>query len=284
MTGIFSLNRTARPVTGRVVAVTGGARGIGLATARALHRKGARVAIGDLDRGSVEEAAGALGDGAIGMQLDVTDHRSFRDFLDATEKQLGPLDVLVNNAGIMPLGPFIREDDETTDRILAVNLAAVITGSRLALKRMVPRGSGQIVNLASQVGRAGFAGAATYSATKHAVIGLSASLVEELEETGIDVSCVMPAVVRTEMTAGVRSPRLIEVIGPDDVAAAITDVIERPRRNVHVPAIAAVIGPAGSLPAPLRHLIERALGARNLLLDTDRNARSAYEQRVTGPK
>lgn len=266
------------------MAVTGGARGIGFATGRVLTDRGARVAIGDLDRESATGAARKLGAETVGFELDVTDRGSFRSFFDAVEQELGPLDVLVNNAGIMPLGRFAEEPDESTDRILAVNLAGVVNGSKLALQRMLPRGFGQIVNLASQVGRAGFAGAATYSATKHAVIGLSASLAEELEGSGIEISCVMPAVVRTEMTAGVRSPRLIGAVGPEVVATAIADVIEHPRRNVHVPGIAAVTGPAGALPPRVRHAVERILGARNLLLDSDRTARAGYERRVTGER
>jgi len=96
----------------RVAAVTGGARGIGLATARALHRAGMRVAIGDLDGDLARSAAAALGDGAVGLDLDVTRRDSFTAFLDEAETALGPVDVLVNNAGIMILGRFADEEDE----------------------------------------------------------------------------------------------------------------------------------------------------------------------------
>lgn len=267
-------------VTGRVVAITGGARGIGLATAQALGRKGARVAIGDLDPVGAEAALPELGADALGLGLDVTDRDSFRGFLDIVEERLGPLDVLVNNAGIMPLGRFADEDDEVTDRILAVNLSGVVTGTKLALERMLPRRAGQVVNIASQVGRGPFAGAATYAATKHGVIGLSSSLSDELEGSGVEISCVMPAVVRTAMTAGVRSPHLMGALGPEDVAEAVADVIGNPRRSVHVPRIAAAIGPAAMLPTPVRHTVESVLGARNLLLDRDEQPRREYEEQV----
>ena len=102
-----------RSLNGKVVAITGGARGIGKATATALVRKGCRVAIGDLDLALAEQTAAELGGGAIALPLDVTDRASFASFLDEAEQQLGPLDVLVNNAGIMPVTPFVEESEES---------------------------------------------------------------------------------------------------------------------------------------------------------------------------
>src|SRR5262249_22471733 len=108
--------KTVRSLTGQVVAITGGARGIGRATAAALIAPGARVRIGAIAQPMAEKTASELGAGTIGLPLDVTDRESFAAFLDETERQLGPLDVLVNNAGIMPVGPFVTESDGAAER------------------------------------------------------------------------------------------------------------------------------------------------------------------------
>ena len=143
---------------GRIVAITGGARGIGKATARALVLKGAKVAIGDLDRELAEQTAAEIGGGTLALELDVTHRDSFEGFLDQVEERLGPLDVLVNNAGIMPLGRFVEEDDATAQRMVDINVHGVLYGMKLALPRMQRRGSGHIVNIASQAGKTGFPG------------------------------------------------------------------------------------------------------------------------------
>src|SRR5436305_7966060 len=159
----------ARSIRDLVVAVTGGARGIGRATAARLADEGAQVAIGDIDAQLAEAAAAEIGHGAIGLQLDVTDRGAFEAFIDATEEQLGPLNVLVNNAGILLMGSFLDEDDGATGREIAVNLVGVINGMRVALPRMRERGRGQVVNIASGASYVSPPGEATYAATKHAV-------------------------------------------------------------------------------------------------------------------
>ena len=128
-----------RSLNGKVVAITGGARGIGKATAAALVRKGCRVAIGDLDLELAERTAAELGGGTIASRLDVTDRASFAAFLDEAERQLGPLDVLVNNAGIMPVTPFDQESDDSIRRQLEINVYGVIAGMQLAIERMQAR-------------------------------------------------------------------------------------------------------------------------------------------------
>src|ERR1700753_3906467 len=138
---------------------------------------------------------------AVAIALDVTDRDSFSAFLDETERQLGPLDVLINNAGIMQIGRFIDEDDLTAARQIDINLHGVILGMKLALARMIPRDRGHIVNISSQAGKFGAPGGATYSATKHAAVGLREAVRGGLRLMGahIDVSYVMPYVVNTEL-------------------------------------------------------------------------------------
>jgi len=124
--------KAPRSLAGKVVAITGGARGIGRATAAALIREGARVAIGDIDVALAERTAQELGGSTLGLPLDVTDRGSFEAFLREAESQLGLLDVLINNAGIMPVGPFIQESDATARRLVDINLHGDIFGSKLA--------------------------------------------------------------------------------------------------------------------------------------------------------
>ena len=170
-----------------------------------LAREGVRVAIADLDGAVAEQAAAEVGGGAIGLALDVTDRPAFTAALDDIERRLGPIDVLVNNAGIMPIGPFEEETDATAIRQLELNLHAVIHGSKEAMRRMKPRGTGHIVNVASIAGKFGAPGGATYSACKHGVVGLSESIRGELYGTGVEVHVVMPAFVNTELIAGTNA-------------------------------------------------------------------------------
>jgi NAD(P)-dependent dehydrogenase (short-subunit alcohol dehydrogenase family) len=142
-----------RSLSNQVVAITGGARGIGHATGRALAHQGARLAIGDLDGDLTAQVAAELGGHAFGVGVDVTDNGAFTAFLDGVEHRLGPLDVLVNNAGIMNAGPIEAEDEALTARALAINLEAVIHGTREAVRRMKPRRTGHIVNVSSAVSK-----------------------------------------------------------------------------------------------------------------------------------
>jgi NAD(P)-dependent dehydrogenase (short-subunit alcohol dehydrogenase family) len=269
-----------RSLSGKVVAITGGARGIGAATATALVRKGCRVAIGDLDLELAERTAAGLGGGTIALPLDVTDRASFERFLDETERQLGPLDVLVNNAGIMPVTPLVEESEESVIRQVDINLHGVITGTQLAISRMQPRNRGHIVNIASQAGKAGIPGIATYSATKHGVVGLSEAVRAEQHETGLEVCCVMPTLVNTELISGVGG-RLIRAVEPEDVANAIVDAIEVDRFDVFVPrANSALFKGTALLPRRAREWVARAMGVDKLMMQADHEARRRYEERA----
>src|SRR6201990_77134 len=229
------MGKAPRSLTGKVAVVTGGARGIGQAIARALAREGAVVAIGDLDEAGAQAAAAELGGRALGAHLDVTDRPAFAAFLDDVERRLGPLDIIVNNAGIMPVTPLDEEDDASVTRQLEINLHAVIFGTQQAIRRMRPRNTGHIVNIASLAGRAAGPGLATYCATKHGVIGLSEGARAELRGTGIEVTCVMPGFAATELAAGVPDLRFVPRVTPDQIAAATVDAIKVPRFDVWVP-------------------------------------------------
>jgi NAD(P)-dependent dehydrogenase (short-subunit alcohol dehydrogenase family) len=269
-----------RSLSGKVVAITGGARGIGKATAQALVRKGCRVAIGDLDAELAEQTAAELGGGTIALALDVTDRASFTAFLDEAERQLGPLDVIVNNAGIMPVTPFAEESVDSIRRQVDVNLHGVIAGMQLAIERMRPRGAGHIVNLASQAGKGGFPGIATYSATKHAVVGVSEAVRAELRDSGVEIACVMPTVVNTELTSGVGQ-KMIKPVEASDVANEIVDALEVPRFDVWVPrANGALFKVVALMPRPWREALGRFMKVDKLMTEVDRGARRAYEERA----
>jgi NAD(P)-dependent dehydrogenase (short-subunit alcohol dehydrogenase family) len=269
-----------RSLSGKVVAITGAARGIGKATAAALVRKGCRVAIGDLDRELAERTAAELGGGTIAVTLDVTDRASLAAFLDEAERQLGPLDVVINNAGIMPVTPFVEESVESIRRQVDINLHGVIAGTQMAIERMRPRGGGHIVNIASQAGKAGIPGIATYSGTKHAVVGLSEAVRAELRDTSLEVSCVMPTLVNTELTAGVGQ-KLLKPVEPEDVANEIVDALEAPRFDVFVPRSNGVLYRLlAPLPRSWREAIGRFMKVDKLMTEVDHGARRAYEERA----
>jgi NAD(P)-dependent dehydrogenase (short-subunit alcohol dehydrogenase family) len=270
-----------RSPNGKVVAITGGARGIGKATAEALARRGARVAIGDVDLASAEATAAGLGGGSVALVLDVSDRASFERFLDEAERRLGIVDVLINNAGIMPVTPFVEESEDSFRRQIEINLVGVINGTQLALQRMLPRNSGHIVNIASQAGKTGVPGIATYSATKHAVVGLSESVRAEIRGREIEISCVMPTIVNTELTSGVVDQRFVKPIEAVEVAEAIAEAIEVPRFDVYVPkSNGALLRGAYLMPRAAAEWVGRTMGTDKLMTQVDHGARAAYEDRA----
>jgi short-subunit dehydrogenase len=264
-------------------AVTGGGHGIGRAIAAHLARAGARVAIGDLDLEAARECARELGGEVLACALDVTQPEDFAGFLDAAEARHGPLGVLVNNAGIDWIGPFHEQPDAVARQEIAVNVYGTVLGARLALARMLPRGEGHLVNIASGAGRVPFPGSATYAATKHAIVGLTESLRLEYASSGVHFTVVQPVQVETGMLDGQPRPRALPVITPDDVAAAVVDAIERRRFEVWVPASQALSARLGMLlPRRARDRVMRALGVTRIAADTDLRARRAYHERTFG--
>jgi NAD(P)-dependent dehydrogenase (short-subunit alcohol dehydrogenase family) len=273
--------RPPRDLSGKVVVITGGGRGIGRALAEALVSEGARVIIGDLDLPVAERTAEEIGGGTLALGLDVTDRAAYTAFLDEVERRAGPIDVLVNNAGIMPVTALLDEDDAMAIRQIEINLHAVIHGTKEAMRRMSPRGTGHIVNMASVAGRVGYPHLATYSACKHGVVGLSEAVHGELRGSGVEVTVVMPALVATELATGVKSARGFRISTPEEVAAAVLDALREPRFEVYVPrSIAPTLALAGLLPRRARDAIARLIGNDVLLVRADRDARAAYEARA----
>jgi len=271
-----------RSLSGKVVAITGGARGIGKTTAQALVRKGCRVAIGDLDREPAERAAAELGGGTVAIELNVTDRDSFAAFLDEAERQLGPVDVLINNAGIMPVTPFEEETDDSIRRQLDINVYGVIVGTQLAVTRMKPRGRGHVVNVASSAGKAGVPGIATYSATKHAVVGLTEAVRAECRDAGIDLSYVMPITVNTQLIEGLRDQRGVKRVEPEDVASEIVDALETGKVDVYVPRqLRASVVLGALLPRRAREAVGRFMGVDKVMTEVDPSARRSYEERIS---
>ncbi len=278
--------KAPRSLAGRVIAITGGARGIGRATATALIAQGARVAIGDIDAPLAAQTAEELGSGTLGLPLDVTDRESFDAFLTEVESRLGPLDVLINNAGIMPIGPFIDETDATAKRMIDINLYGVLYGSKLALQRFLPRGRGHLVNIASVAGKRSLPGGATYCATKHAVVGLSEAIRAEVRKTDIDISIVMPVVVNTELGSGLQRSRGVKVVEPEDVADAIVEALQTGRVDVYVPRMMhGLFRLVNVVPRPMADFVTKVLKGDQVLMNHDHMLRSAYLLRTgDGPE
>lgn len=268
-------------LAGRVVAITGGGRGIGLATAEACARAGMRVAIGDLLAEEAVAAAERLPGPAHGAALDVRNRDRFAAFLDEAEASMGPLDVIVNNAGVLGLGPFADEEPASTERMLEVNVGGVLTGTQLALTRFRASGrGGHIVNVASLAGHVPAPAGATYTATKHAVVGFTRALRAELRGSGIRTTIVAPGIINTDMITGFASTPAGRVVEPERVAEAIVAALESGRPEVFVPGELSFLSKLSlALPARTADGLRRLLGADRVMMQADRGARSAVEQR-----
>jgi hypothetical protein len=265
----------------RVVAVTGGARGIGRAIAAELARAGARVGIGDLDLAAAEEAAAGIDGDVHAFQVDVTDRASMDRFLDGVEERLGPLDVMVNNAGILLVGPFLEEDDAATEKQFAVNVMGVVHGMRSALPRLLGRGRGQLVNIASSASWVAPPGEVSYSATKHAVLALTDGVREELRGSGVALTGVFPGLVETELAKGTAPPRFSSWITPDDVARAVVAAIRQPKPDVFAPReFAFTTRFVRALPTRARQRVMQLLDVGRVTGATDPGERADYMRRI----
>lgn len=221
-----------------IAVVTGAGRGIGRAIALRLARAGMAVGVTDVDGGAAEHVAGEVrGLGAPGMATaaDVTDFGAVRLAVKAVEEKLGPIDVLVNNAGWDRLEPFLENDPALWDRLIAINLKGVLHATRAVAEGMVARGRGRVISIASDAGRVGSTGEAVYAACKAGIIGFSKSLARELARHGITVNVVCPGPTDTALLAEVgaserggkivagmqRAIPLGRLGQPEDVAGAV---------------------------------------------------------------
>jgi short-subunit dehydrogenase len=272
-------------ISGKTIAITGAARGIGYATARALLEHGATVVIGDRDVTALDTAVAQLSTlGSVsGHPLDVTNPASFAAFLDlARTNGNGNIDVLINNAGVMPIGPFLEQSHEATRTAAEVNFHGVLTGCRLVLPEMIKRGRGHIVNIASLAGVMAVPGQVVYAGTKFAVVGLSTAMADEFAPHGVDVTVVMPPFTNTELIAGTRQTGASRPVEPTAIAAAIVKTLNKPKTHVTVPsgirvalALVGLLGPRG------RRWVHRRTGSDRLFLDFDTTARKSYEARAS---
>ena len=271
-------------IRGRTIAITGAARGIGHATAKALLARGARVVIGDRDVAVLESAVAGLSRlGQVsGYPLDVTDRASFATFLDkARTDGDGHIDVLINNAGVMPVGPFLEQTEQSIRSSIEVNFYGVLTGCQLILPEMVKRRRGHIVNIASMAGMVAVPGQVVYAGTKFAVVGLSTAMADEFAPQGVEVSVVLPTFTNTELIAGTKDTGAQKPVQPEDIAAAIVKTLDKPKTHVSVPTPLRFIGAATSMLGPRgRRWLSKQMGNDRVFLDYDVTARKSYEDRA----
>ena len=228
------------PLEGRVAAVTGASSGIGEATARALSAAGASVALGARRADRLEALAQSLDGPTLAREVDISDEGQSRDFIRAAHAELGGLHILVNNAGVMLLGPVAEAPTEEWRTMISVNLLGLLYCTHAALPLLTAGAGGDIVNVSSVAGRRADAGGAVYNMTKFGVHAFSEALRQEALHAGIRVTTVAPGFVETELQSHNRNPmvqqalsrsreRIGEVLSPSDIADAIVNAVTRPR-------------------------------------------------------
>jgi clavulanate-9-aldehyde reducatase len=229
----------AGSLDGRVAAVTGASSGIGAATALALSRAGASVAIGARREDRLRELSDRIEGRCLVHAVDITDEDQARRFVQTARAELGGLHILVNNAGLMLLGPVNDANTEDWRRMLDINLWAMLICTHAALPLIASSGGGDIVNLSSVAGRRANAGAAVYNMTKFGVQGFSEALRQEALHAGVRVTVVAPGFVETELQAHNTDPVVVraferdreqigEVLKAEDIADAILYAVSRP--------------------------------------------------------
>ncbi|MCA0154737.1 SDR family oxidoreductase [Tsukamurella sp. M9C] len=274
---LFSSRDHLARLDGALVVITGGARGIGAATARLFAQHGARVVLADVDLDVAETTAATI-PGARAARLDVTDRASWAALVADLD---APVDVLINNAGVMPLGHFEEESETTTELILDVNVRGMLNGMRAVIPGMAEAGGGHVVNVASMAGMIPIPGMVTYNASKFAALGASLAARREYDVAGVAVCAILPSAVRTELSSGAQLGGALPTVDPEDVAAAILDTLRTRAARTSVPKW---VAPGWSLveafvPEPIERLARKLLDDRRTL-DLDAAARKAYTDRI----
>lgn len=242
------------------------------------------MVIGDRDVAVLESAVTGLATfGQVtGYPLDVTNRESFEAFLDkARADGQGHIDVLINNAGVMPVGPFLEQSEQSIRSAIEVNFYGVLTGCQLVLPEMVRRRRGHVVNIASMAGMVAVPGQVVYAGTKFAVVGLSTAMADEFAPRGVEVTVILPTFTNTELIAGTKNTGAQKPVQPEDIAAAILRALDKPKTHVSVPtplrfvcAVTSMLGPRG------RRWLSRQMGNDHVFLEFDKAARQAYENRA----
>ena len=231
----------AESLSGRRVVITGASSGIGEATARALASEGAMVALGARRADRLESIASELGDAAHPLEVDVSDEGAARAFIESAGEAMGGIDALINNAGVMLLGPIGGADTDDWRQMIGVNLLGLLYCTHAALPALAGSDSGHIVNVSSVAGRLASAGSAVYNMTKWGVTGFSEGLRQEALHAGVRVTCLEPGFVDTELQGHNDNPvvkdaiaketeKIGDVLTADDMAATILFALSQPQR------------------------------------------------------
>ncbi|QKT06112.1 SDR family NAD(P)-dependent oxidoreductase [Gordonia sp. X0973] len=275
---------TEIPVAQSVSLVTGGARGIGYAIAEMLIAAGSRVVVADLSEVDAKTAAERLGTNATGIELDVRDAQRYESAVDLIEATIGPIDIVVNNAGIMPVGPVLDEELGVAKATMDVNFWAHYHSLQILAPRMIGRGRGHFINVTSAAGAIHSPGLATYVAAKHAATGFARSAREELLGTGVTISVVMPSAVQTDLVTGIPFKwwERRGILSPESVARRAVGTLHRRPAVVGAPrGTLPVLRSYHVVPERLWLLGRRIVGADRTLEPYDKVARAEYDARIT---